>query len=40
MFVTGEAEDALPEEYRCLPRLHKPLDYADFARLAESVFKR
>jgi CheY-like chemotaxis protein len=40
MFVTGDAEDSLPEKYRRLPRLHKPLDYGEFARLAESVFER
>jgi CheY-like chemotaxis protein len=40
MLVTGEAEGALPEKYRRLPRLHKPLDYAEFARLAASVFER
>jgi CheY-like chemotaxis protein len=40
MFVTGDAEDSLPEKYRRLPRLRKPLDDAEFARLAESVFER
>ena len=40
MLVTGEADDALPEKFRRLPRLQKPLDYADFARLAKSLFER
>ena len=40
MFVTGEAEDAVPEKYRLLPRLQKPLEYAEFARIAISVFER
>ena len=40
IFVTGDAEDSLPKKYRRLPRLRKPLDDAEFARLAGSVFAR
>ena len=37
LFVTG-AVSLIPERYRQVPRLHKPFDYAEFARLANSVF--
>jgi CheY-like chemotaxis protein len=38
IFVSGDADDSVPEKYRRLPRLRKPLDYAEFTRLATSVF--
>lgn len=38
VFVTG-AVGSIPERYRQVPRLQKPFDYAEFARLAESVFR-
>ena len=37
LFVTG-AVSSIPERYRQVPRLHKPFDYAEFERLAKSVF--
>jgi CheY-like chemotaxis protein len=37
LFVTG-AVSSIPERYRHVPRLHKPFDYTEFARLAKSVF--
>lgn len=38
IFVSGDAEDSLPEKYRRLPRLAKPLDTAAFKRLVECIF--
>ena len=38
LFVTGAAVGSIPEKYRRVPRLHKPFDYAEFARLAKSTF--
>jgi CheY-like chemotaxis protein len=37
LFVTG-AVSSIPERYRHVPRLHKPFDDTEFARLAKSVF--
>jgi CheY-like chemotaxis protein len=37
LFVTGTAS-SIPERYRQVPRLHKPFDDAEFARLAKSIF--
>jgi CheY-like chemotaxis protein len=37
LFVTG-AVSSIPERYRQVPRLHKPFDNAEFARLAKSIF--
>jgi CheY-like chemotaxis protein len=37
VFVTG-AVSSIPERYRQVPRLQKPFDYTEFARLAKSVF--
>lgn len=37
LFVTG-AISSIPERYRQVPRLHKPFDYAEFERLAKSIF--
>jgi CheY-like chemotaxis protein len=37
VFVTG-AVGSIPERYWQVPRLRKPFDYTEFARLAESVF--
>jgi CheY-like chemotaxis protein len=37
LFVTG-AVSSIPERYRQVPRLHKPFDDTEFARLAKSIF--
>lgn len=37
LFVTGAAS-SIPERYRQVPRLHKPFDDTEFARLAKSIF--
>ena len=37
LFVTG-AVSSIPERYRQVPRLHKPFDHTEFARLAKSIF--
>jgi CheY-like chemotaxis protein len=37
LFVTGAAS-SIPEKYRRVPRLHKPFDETEFARLAKSIF--
>jgi DNA-binding response OmpR family regulator len=37
LFVTGGA-GSIPDRYRQVPRLHKPFDYAEFERLAKSIF--
>jgi CheY-like chemotaxis protein len=37
LFVTG-AVSSIPARYRHVPRLHKPFDDTEFARLAKSVF--
>jgi CheY-like chemotaxis protein len=39
LFVTGAAS-SIPEAYRHVPRLHKPFDDTEFARLAKSIFAR
>ena len=38
LFVTG-AVGSIPEKYRQVPRLHKPFDDREFARLAKSIFR-
>jgi FixJ family two-component response regulator len=37
VFVTGQV-GSIPEKYWQVPRLLKPFDYTEFARLAESIF--
>jgi CheY-like chemotaxis protein len=37
LFVTG-AVSSIPDRYRQVPRLHKPFDYTEFARVAKSIF--
>jgi CheY-like chemotaxis protein len=37
LFVTG-AVSSIPEGYRKVPRLRKPFDETEFARLAKSIF--
>jgi CheY-like chemotaxis protein len=39
LFVTGAVSE-IPERYREVPRLHKPFDDREFARLARSIFAR
>jgi CheY-like chemotaxis protein len=39
VFISG-AISSIPQRYRQVPRLHKPFDYTEFARLAESIFAR
>jgi CheY-like chemotaxis protein len=38
LFVTGDADDSLPSKYQALPRLNKPLEHAEFSRLATMIF--
>lgn len=40
LFVTGSARESIPESYRQFPRLSKPFEEAEFARLARSTFSR
>jgi hypothetical protein len=40
LLVTGGAAADLPQQYRHVPRLQKPFDYAEFERAARSIFRR
>jgi DNA-binding NarL/FixJ family response regulator len=40
LLVTGGDAADLPQQYRHVPRLQKPFDYAEFEYAARSIFRR
>jgi DNA-binding response OmpR family regulator len=40
LLVTGGDAAELPQQYRHVPRLQKPFDYAEFEYVARSIFRR